>query len=70
MKSGRVFCNRSNFRFTLALEEGMLIFHIISNFDVFGQCPVLFVACDNPRASELCHHMGSSAIYFCRVYAR
>ncbi len=50
MKSGRVFCNRSNFRFTLALEEGMLIFHIISNFDVFGhECPVLFVACDNPR---------------------
>ncbi len=67
MKGGRrVFCNRSNFRFTLALEEeGMLIFHIISNFDVFGQCPVLFAACDNPRASEFCHHMHGQ---FCDLF--
>ena len=57
MKSGRVFCNRSNFPFTLAFETSM---------SSAMQCP-LFVACDKPRASEFCHHMGSSAIYFCRV---
>ncbi len=67
MKCGLVFCNCSNFLFTSALEEGMLMFDVISNCNVFVQCPVLFVACDNPRASEFCHHMGSSAIYFCRV---
>ena len=43
------------------------MFDINSNCDVFVQCPVLFVACDNPRASEFCHHMGSSATYFCRI---
>ena len=35
--------------------------------EVLVQCPVLLVACDNPRASEFAHHMGSSALHFCRT---
>ena len=53
-----------------AFEEGIPMFDINSNCDFFVQCPVLFVTCDNPRAtvaSEFCHHMGSSATYFCRI---
>lgn len=53
--------------YILALEDGMPMFDINSNCDVFIQCPILFVGCDNPRASEFCHHMGSSATYFCRI---
>ena len=34
--------------------------------NVFVQCPVLCVVCDNPRASEVSHHLGSSANLFCR----
>ncbi|CAB4010556.1 Hypothetical predicted protein [Paramuricea clavata] len=49
------------------LEEGMLMYDAKDDQQVFVQCPVLLVACDNPRASEFAHHMGSSATHFCRT---
>ena len=55
------------FVFIAALEKGIVMYDARSKSDVFVQCPVLFVACDNPRASEFCRHMGSSTIYFCRI---
>ena len=51
----------------LALKDRIPMFDVNSKCDVFVQCPVLFVACDNPRASEFCHHMGSSANFFCKI---
>ena len=56
-----VMCNTS------ALEEGMVRYDAESKCDVFVQYPILFVAWHNPRASQFCHHMGGSAIYFCRL---
>ncbi|XP_028417046.1 uncharacterized protein LOC114541311 isoform X2 [Dendronephthya gigantea] len=50
-----------------ALEQGMLMYDASNDCQVFVQCPVLIVACDNPRASEFAHHMGSSAKHFCRI---
>ncbi|CAB3984659.1 Hypothetical predicted protein [Paramuricea clavata] len=34
--------------------------------EIFVQCPILCVSCDNPKASEICHHLGSTARHFCR----
>ena len=49
------------------LEEGIVMYDALTKKDVFVQCPILCVVCDNPRASEITHHLGSSAIHFCRT---
>jgi hypothetical protein len=40
-----------------ALEEGVVTYDATSDWEVFVQCPILLVACDNPRA--FVHHMFS-----------
>ena len=35
--------------------------------DVWILCPVICFLCDNPRASGLCNHLGSTAKKFCRM---
>ena len=57
----------ASFNVFAGLEEGMVMYDAMNDCQVFVQCPVLFVACDNPRASEFAHHMGSSANHFCRI---
>ena len=44
----------------------MTMYDVLSGKEIFVQCPVLCVACDNARASEICHHLGSAAKHFCR----
>ena len=34
--------------------------------ETFVQCPILCVSCDNPKASEICPQLGSTARHFCR----
>ena len=43
------------------------MYDTLTKKEVFVQCPVLCVVCDNPRASEFTHHLGSSALHFCRA---
>ncbi len=43
------------------------MYDTLTKKEVFVQCPILCVVCDNPRASEIAHHLGSSAIHFCRT---
>lgn len=52
--------------FYIELESGMMMYDVLSGNEIFVQCPILCVACDNPRASEICHHLGSTARHFCR----
>ena len=42
------------------------MYDVLSGKDIFVQCPILCVACDNARALEICHHLGSTARHFCR----
>ena len=52
--------------FPLELENGMVMYDSLSKSELFVQCPVICISADNPRASEFCHHLGSSAKKFCR----
>ena len=51
----------------LSLERGVLMHDVSLIKEVLVVAPVLLVKCDNPRASELLGHMGSSANKFCRM---
>jgi len=51
----------------LNLERGVLMHDVFLAKEVLVVAPVLLVKCDNPRASELLGHMGSSANKFCRI---
>ena len=51
--------------FPLELENGMVMYDSLSKSEVFVQCTVICISADNPRASEFCHHLGSSAKKFC-----
>ena len=53
------------FFFFVELESGMVMYDVLSGKEIFVQCPVLCVACDNARALEICHHLGSTAKHFC-----
>ena len=44
----------------------MVMYDSFIQAEIFVQCPVLCVTCDNPKASEICHHLGSTARHFCR----
>ena len=50
----------------LELETGMVMFDAMTKKEIFVQCPVLCITCDNPKPSEICHHLSSSALHFCR----
>lgn len=50
----------------LKLEEGVKMFDAKTNQDVIVVAPVLCILADNPRASEITNHCGSSANKFCR----
>ena len=49
------------------LERGVKVYHASLKQDVLLVAPVLLVMCDNPRASEVLCHLGSSANKFCRM---
>ena len=49
------------------LEQGIIMYDAVTKKEVFVQCPILCIVCDNPRTSEVAHHMGSSANHFCRA---
>ena len=53
---------------TLA-TEGMVtyMYHALLQRDVHIVAPIITLICDNPRASELLNHNGSSARRFCRM---
>ena len=51
----------------LNLERGVVMHDASIAKDVLVVAPVLLVKCDNPRASELLGHKGSSANRFCRI---
>ena len=52
----------------LQLElEGVEVYDSYLKQNVLVVAPLLLLMADNPRASELINHMGSSANYFCRI---
>lgn len=73
------FITCSNEVFCLDLIEGFIEDLVkletegVSVYDAHLQCevlliaPVIVVICDNPRASELTSHLGSSAKHYCRM---
>ena len=48
-------------------DEGMVMYDAMYNKDVLVVAPVLCVLADNPRASEITNHMGTSARKYCRM---
>ncbi|KAL5463737.1 hypothetical protein EMCRGX_G032664 [Ephydatia muelleri] len=48
-------------------NEGMVVYDAYFKCDVIVVPSVLCILSDNPRASEICNHLGSSASLFCRV---
>ncbi|KAL5517747.1 hypothetical protein EMCRGX_G003356 [Ephydatia muelleri] len=50
-----------------SLEEGMLMFDALFNNNVIVIAPVICFLCDNPRAAEICNHLGSSTHKFCWI---
>ena len=51
----------------LALEDGIVLFDALLQCDVIAVAPILCFLCDNPRASQLCSHMGATSNMFCRI---
>lgn len=49
------------------LENGLVMYDSVHDKDVLVVAPVLCVIADNPRASELLNHIGTSARMFCRI---
>ena len=48
-------------------SEGVVVYDAYMQQDVLIIAPILCVICDNPRASELVNHAGSSAKRYCRM---
>ena len=52
----------------LELEEnGIVTYDACLNEDVLVVTPILCLIYDNPRASELINHLGTSATCYCRL---
>ena len=49
------------------LEEGIEAYDALTQGNVIILAPLLCILADNPRASELLNHLGSSARKFCRM---
>ena len=48
-------------------SEGLVVYDAHLKQKVMVIAPVICVICDNPRASELLNHAGSSAKHYCRM---
>lgn len=48
------------------LEDGIEVFSAIHNEYVLVVAPILFIACDNPRHSQLGMHKGTNSCFYCR----
>ena len=48
-------------------SEGIVVYDAYLQQDVLIVAPILCIICDNPRASELMNHAGSSARKYCRM---
>ena len=52
----------------LELEEnGIVTYDAYLNEEVLVVTPIICLICDNPRASELVNHLGTSATCYCRL---
>lgn len=51
----------------LKLEEGIVLYDALLKEKVLVVAPVMFIIADNPMASELCNHQGSTARRYCRM---
>lgn len=52
----------------LSLEkEGIVAYDAFLSKEVLLVAPVLFITCDNPRASEITNNLGPGAKMFCRI---
>ena len=51
----------------LELEKGIVVYDAWLDKKVMIKAPVMLIIADNPMASELCNHQGSTAIRFCRM---
>ena len=49
------------------LEDGIVAYDAAMQSDVLIVSPVLCLLCDNPRAAQICSHLGSSMWTFCRI---
>ncbi len=49
------------------LEEGVVMYDALLKTNVLVGAPVILIIGDNPRASEILSHMGSTANKFCRM---
>eukprot|EP00731_Ephydatia_muelleri_P034233 Em0051g25a len=48
-------------------QEGVIVYDVLYKEMVLVIAPLMCIICDNPRASELLNHLGSSALKYCRV---
>ena len=64
--NSHVFLDKYDITVFLELEKGKIMYDASAQMNVLVKCQVLCVTADNPRASEFEHHLGSSAIQFCR----
>ncbi|KAL5477397.1 hypothetical protein EMCRGX_G024193 [Ephydatia muelleri] len=51
----------------LELERGIVVFDAQLNTNALILAPVICFLCDNPRAAEICSHLGSGTLRFCRI---
>ena len=49
------------------LEQGVPMYDAYLKQQVLVIAPVLLIIADNPMASELCNHQGSTATRYCRL---
>ena len=49
------------------LEEGIVGYDALMHQDVIIVSPVLCFLCDNPRAAQICSHLGPTTRKFCRI---
>ena len=48
-------------------QEGVIVYDALYKEMVLVIAPLMCIICDNPRASELLNHLGSSALKYCRI---
>ena len=51
----------------LELERGIVVFDAQLNTNALILAPVICFLCDNPRTAEICSHLGSGTLKFCRI---